>query len=255
MSSTGSPGPDHAAGRPEAQLDHGAVGRRRDQRARQHVAARRQPLLDLGELDLDAAELLVGGLEQRGVLGDDLQLGLADRLLARGRSGPAARRGRPRCRRGALQREQPDLAGRGPCGRAPSSPSISSVDQRDLPAVGHDLGLEAGDLLAQLRDPLAQDALAVGERPGRGCANSCRCATIASSAVASSSVASISQSGKRTRRHAGLLGEQARLRRGQRCRNAACRTSMPGARLDVLEHDQRIAGLHRRCRPRPGSRE
>ena len=127
--------PDDAALGAKAELDHGAGDRRRDQRARKHVPADREPLLDLGELGLGAAQLLIDGIQRRGALGDDLQLGLADRLLRPGDPGAPLGAGALDLAARAAEREQAGLA------LEPLAVELLGafdllVDQRDLPAVG-----------------------------------------------------------------------------------------------------------------------
>ena len=75
---------DHAAGREELHVDDRAGDRRQDLAAALHVVGRGQVLVGLGEVALDLLELVGGLLGLVVVERQDLELGLADRLLRAG---------------------------------------------------------------------------------------------------------------------------------------------------------------------------
>jgi hypothetical protein len=140
----------------------------------------------------------------------------------------------------ALEGEQTSLALQPLAVQLLDSPGFLR-DQVDLPAVGLDLRLEAGDFLAQLRDPPVEDGLTVGQRLGP---------SLEQRALRHHGLERRGMIGGRLDQPvreadalAGLLGEQPGLGRGQRV-EVGLKHVEARPRLDVLEHDQRIAMPH-----------
>ena len=146
----------------------------------------------------------------------------------------------------ALQREQPRLA------LQPLAVQLLHaldllVDQGDLAAVRPDLRFEPRDLFAQLLDPLAQNALAVRERLGAGIEHGpLRDHRLERRRMRAGRLDQ--PVGKAHACGCGLFGEQARLGCGQRVETRLEHVEA-GARLDVLEQDQRFARAHHAAVP------